>query len=124
MLLGDLLVGFVLGDLLVGSVSLIVVSRVVCCVLNSGSILIRNMQCTLLKKVEKIMLQIHSNTSSNYMLWPVDKSNKDQTQAPTTLGTDYDEVTKHMGKTEVIKHMSVLPKNRVDPALPPPPLFV
>jgi hypothetical protein len=40
MLLGDLLVGFVLGDLLVGSVSLIVVSRVVCCVLNSGSILI------------------------------------------------------------------------------------
>jgi hypothetical protein len=57
------------------------------------------------------VLQIHPNTSLNYKLWPVDKSNKVQTQALTTSETDIDEVIKHMAKTEVIKHMSILPKN-------------
>jgi hypothetical protein len=44
-------------------------------------------------------------------LRPVDKSNKVQTQAPTTSETDINEVIKYMAKTEVIKHMSILPKN-------------
>jgi hypothetical protein len=33
----------------------------------------------------------------------MDKSNKIQTQAPTTSEIDIDEVIKHMAKTEVIK---------------------
>jgi hypothetical protein len=36
--------------------------------------------------------------------------NEDQTQAPTSSGTDNDEVIKNMRKTEVIKHMSNLPR--------------
>jgi hypothetical protein len=58
-----------------------------------------------------MLLQIHPNTSLNYKLWLVDKSNKVQTQAPTTSETGIDEVIKHMAKTKVIKHMSILPKN-------------
>jgi hypothetical protein len=36
--------------------------------------------------------------------------NKEQTQAPTSLGTDYDEAIKHMRRTEVIKYMLNLPR--------------
>jgi hypothetical protein len=53
-------------------------------------------------------------------LWPVDKSNKVQTQALTTSETNIDEVINHMAKPEVIKHMSVLPKE-APPLLPPSP---
>jgi hypothetical protein len=36
--------------------------------------------------------------------------NKDQTQAPTSSGTDNSKVIKHMHKTEEIKHMSNSPR--------------
>jgi hypothetical protein len=57
------------------------------------------------------VLQIHPNTSLNYKLWSVDKSNKVQTQSLTTSETDIDEMIKHMAKIKVIKHMLVLPKD-------------
>jgi hypothetical protein len=51
----------------------------------------------------RIQIQITS-------LWRVESQNEDQTQAPISSGTDNDEVFKHRHITEVIKHMSNLPR--------------
>jgi hypothetical protein len=57
-----------------------------------------------------ILLQIHSKHKFKLQVCgQLTSQNEDQTQAPTSSGTDNDEVFKHMRRTEMIKHLSILP---------------
>jgi hypothetical protein len=73
----------------------------------------------MISSIIKGVLQIHSNislnTSLDYKLWPVDKSNEVQTQSPTSSGTESNEVIKHMRKKQSDQAHVRIAESHVDP---------